>query len=272
LESVDQYDGSDHSSTTDAAFAALLRQKPFRGLEKIAAWNDGLGNETARAVAEAKLTALRHLDLGMNFITSAGAEAIAASKYLAALRHLDLSSNDIHNDRGAGGLIASPNLANLTVLKLSRNQFSGLGPKALPPNPRGPTLRALDLDTCNLWPSGAKRLFKCPAVRGLWRLDLGYSDIDDSSVVALAASGMDRLAALSLRGNEITARGLKALVGSALAARLQWLSLAGVNLTAPDVPALTDGTKLTNLKCLMAGGRGLARLRKHFGNKVVVSA
>jgi hypothetical protein len=272
FEAIDLSDSGDRSRATDARFAALLRTKAFRGLEKVVAWGNGLGNETARAVAEAKLTALRHLDLGINAVTSAGAEAIAASKHLGALQLLDLSSNEIHSDRGAGALISSPNLGSLTVLRLGSNQFSGLGPKALAANPRGPTLRLLDLDGCNLWPSGAERLFQCPAVRGLWLLHLGYCDLDAESVASLAGANLDRLTALSLGGNTIAAAGLKALARSELAARLQWLNLSGVRLTKPEVSALLDDAKWQRMKCLLAGGRSLARLRKFFGKGVVVSA
>ena len=185
-----------------------------------------------------------------------------------ARQHLDLGSNQIRHGRGAGMRIASPNLVSLTVLRLDRNQFSGLGPKALMAKSRGPTLRALQIDGYNLPPDGAKRLFARPAVRGRWSLDL---DPNDRAVSALVGSNLGELAALGRTGNAITAAGRTVLADSDLAARLPWLNLGGVKL-GTGAAALCESKKLTNLKCPMASGRGVARLTKHFGTTVVVDA
>ena len=253
----------------DEEFADLLRRTKFHGLETITAWGNGLSDETTRALADGKFTKLRSLDLSMNWVTSDGAAELARAKNLGGLRHLDLGSNRIEHGNAVGALIASPALKRLTTLKLDGNQFGGLGPKALPAACRGPTLRALQLNGCNLWNTGAVRLFACPAVRGLWLLDLGSCDLDDKAVAALVKSPFDRLAALSLNGNAITEKGLKALADSDLAARLQWLDVSGTKAGAGGVKALTGGANLTNLKTLLANGRGLAQLKKHFGKAVV---
>jgi uncharacterized protein (TIGR02996 family) len=269
LDVMDLDEAYQRNRRVDEAFGGLLRRTKFHGLETISAWGNGLSDETTRALADGKFTKLRSLDLSMNWVTADGAAELARAKNLGGLRHLDLGSNHIEHGNAVGALIASPTLKRLTTLKLDGNQFSGLGPKALPAACRGPTLRALQLNGCNLWNTGAVRLFACPAVRGLWLLDVASCDLDDKAVAALVKSPLDRLAALSLNGNAVTEKGLKALADSELAARLQWLDVSGTKAGAGGVKALTGGANLTNLKTLLANGRGLAQLKKHFGKSVV---
>jgi uncharacterized protein (TIGR02996 family) len=269
LEVMDLDQDYQRNRRVDEAFADLLRRTKFHGLETITAWGNGLSDETTRALADGKYTKLRGLDLSMNGVTSDGVGELARAKHLTGLRHLNLGSNQIEHGDAVGALIASPSLKKLTTLNLDGNQFSGLGPKALPAAGRGPTLRALQLNGCNLWTSGAVRLFACPSIRGLWQLELGSCDLDDKAVAALAKSSLNRLAALSLNRNAITEKGLKALADSPLAARLQWLDVSETNGGDAGVGALIGGANLTNLKRLLWSRRGLARLKRHFGKTVV---
>lgn len=262
-------EGTRLSPSPDRAVADLVRRPAFRRLEHLTSWGNNVGDATARAVATAGLTELRHLDLAINIIGETGAAAIAASKQLPNLRYLDIGSNDFGGE-AAAALIASPRLRSLTVLRLESDNVRGPEVGPLTRASRGPTLRVLCLQGGALTTRGLTALAKCPATHGLWFLSMEYCSVSDSGLAAfIKHSGVTQLTVLDLGGNKLTARGMKELADWPAAAGLRWLDVSDNKLYESGAKVLAASPHLTRLTRLGMSGRGTAILRKKFGKKVV---
>lgn len=247
----------------DEQCAELFARPWCRGLQELIAWGSQLGRVSVRALAT-KCPDLRHLDLGLNGIESAGARALAESKTLRRLRYLDVGSCDIEGGDAQAALIVSPNLPALAVLVLGGNGSNGPSAKALAKAGRGPGLRALEVNACSSAAAGA--LAACPELSGLYLLTFDGGGLSDESAARyFRAPNLDRLAYLDLSYSGIGPKGARALAAWPGAASIQWLNLSENKLTIAGVRALVDSPHLTNLRYLDASGRGLATLKKHFG-------
>jgi uncharacterized protein (TIGR02996 family) len=124
-----------------------------------------------RACACPDLVRLRSLDLGNNYVGSAGAQALAACEYLAGLTALDLSQNHV-GDGGLRALATAAFLPNLTDLLLSGNDIGPAGVRslitavrALETSGQSLRLRTLDLRENRLGMAGRREVFGEPLVR-----------------------------------------------------------------------------------------------------------
>ncbi len=256
----------DDALGSDRMFAEILRRPQFRRLRHLTAYGNSFGDVAARAIATAGLTELRFLDLSLNDIKDAGVEAIARSKSLPNLRYLDLDSNDFGGAAGAA-LMGTPKLSKLTVLRLDGNEIRGV-PQASAW--RAPTLRVLSLSGGDLTDRGLGALGKCPALRGLWFLSLQQCGVTDAGIAALTkAAVFEKLTAFDLSDNHLTERGMRALARWPSAASLQSIDISDNKPGESGAKALVASEYFKGIKRINASGRGTARLRKHFGKKVV---
>ena len=265
-----EWDGWDYGDDMDRTTAALLRRPQFRKLRHFRSTNTTLGDRTCRAIAGG-LTELRHLDLDGNAVGESGAGAIASSKTLPNLRFLDLFFNSIGT--AAVSLINTPKLPNLTALRTHWGR--GLDPKGLTRAGRGPTLRGLSLasgqsgEDGSLSSTALAALGACPALSELWYLEFSYCRMSDTGLAALARSAAFRnLAIIEMAEPAVTDRGLAALAGCPALASLQDLHIAEPEIGLAGAKAIVASPHLQGLRRLLAQGRGVAHLRKHFGKKV----
>jgi uncharacterized protein (TIGR02996 family) len=270
LRQLALYEHDEENELPAAHQTRLFRQPVFAGLQQLTAWGDIFGDATARAIAAGGMPELRHLDLSIsNSITGEGLRAIARSKGLAKLRCLDICANNADDAMANAELIASPQLANLTVLRLEGDGTAGLDAKVLAKPGRGPGLRMLELSRLTLQEAEAQALAACPAVRNLWYLELRNVGLTSSSLEALLRGpGFDELAFLGLLFNRLDAKAARTLANWSAPA-LQWLNLSYNPLTPYGLAALADSPHLAGLKHLSVSGtpttKGFKKLKKRFG-------
>ena len=254
----------------DRDASQILRCPQLRNLQQLSLYNSMLGDEACRVIATCGLTELRTLDLGVNYIGTEGAAALAESKLLPKLRYLDISQNVECLAAGTSRLIVSPKLQSLTALRLwgCGNESSGVDVATLAMPSRGPTLRALELECGSMKSKALTAFAKCPAVQGLWFLSLKGRGVSDAGVRVLTKSdGFKQLTVLDVSDNEITSRGAESL--AAWPVPLQSLNLSGNTINVKGAKALIGSEHRQGLKRLLVTGRGAAQLRKHFGKRVV---
>ncbi|MBN9119452.1 MAG: TIGR02996 domain-containing protein [Planctomycetes bacterium] len=125
-----------------------LAASPLAGrLTVLEIQNTGIGDRGVAAVAESSLLERLvgpGLNLSMNAISDAGAEALAQCPHLAPFTELILRDNRIGN-AGARALAASPGVANLTYLDLWKNRIGDPGARALAASPHLGDVRELSL-------------------------------------------------------------------------------------------------------------------------------
>jgi len=251
----------------DECVIQLLRRPQFRRLQHLILHGNELNDESAEFIASAGLKELRSLNLRINNIRNAGAEALARSKLLPSLRYLDISMN-YFGPTGMSELIVSPRLAKLTALRLDGCDTAGLHAKTLQGPCRGPSLRALHIESVSLTASGLAALANCRAVHGLWYLALDWARVTDAGLQALTRSpGFRQLTVLDLASNDLTTRGLEMLAKWPVP--LRWLDLLDTTIDATGAKALIASEHLQGVRRLLAAGGGATKLRKHFGKQVV---
>ncbi|MBX9628044.1 MAG: hypothetical protein K2X82_29870 [Gemmataceae bacterium] len=208
-----------------SAAARLVAVQPFVG-------------ELARCPS---LRNLRRLDLSGNRIGADGVRELAASPYLDGLETIDLSGNDLGPD-GMAALRAAQWFGGLRSLEAADNGLGADDLAGLPPglgsldvshNSLGPAgvhairsavggrLDSLRAAGCGLGPGGLNLLDVAtvidlrrnrigpgavvpPLLDQLRELDLGFNDLGDGVVAALARAGASALRSLRLAGNRLT--------------------------------------------------------------------
>ena len=156
------------------------------------------------------------------------------------------------------------------MLRLDDTSAEGLDPKVLRKVNRAPTLRVLHLEGADLKLSDMVALGACPAVQGLWFLSLKRTRLSNTALAAFTKhAGFGQLTAFDLSDNKLTDRGMAALGAWPGAVSLQSLDISGNKPGDAGAKALTASAHLKKLTRLNVKGRGTARLRKHFGKKVV---
>lgn len=224
-----------------------------------------LGPGGVRALATAKLPALRELGLLGTFLADDGVAVLAASATFAGLSTLDLSRNQI-GPVGLRALAGSPHLTRLQTLSLSNNQIgdeglaaiagsagcaglrylglyqSGIGPAGMGSLGRSPHLRGLHtlFLNCNpLTDEGVRQLAGSPNMAGLTSLQIADCRLFGDAVRALAESPLlHTIRQLDLSSNYLGGADWSAFAASPLFARLERLGLRGCHLDAADVRAL----------------------------------
>ncbi|HLL24023.1 MAG TPA: hypothetical protein VK427_17945, partial [Kofleriaceae bacterium] len=219
---------------------AVLSSPALARLTSLDVSRNSLGAELVPALDALALPALRHLACVQNAVVPAIAEAFAGAP-LPELRSLDLSDNALADD----GLVALARTTGLPKLEMLRIKNTGVGSRglaALGASPLGARLRAIDL---------------------------ARNEIDDPGVAALLANDLRALDALDLAGSALTARGVRTLVESPLAARLKHLTITGLGAGALDVLFAAHLPELRSLVAdcfdddaarLLARARGLPAL------------
>jgi len=234
-------------------------------------WQSSSGDECVDALSNAKLPALRQLDLlnlsctdfaarslarsttltqlhGLDFgwgsynanrIGAAGAEAIANSQNFHALRRLVLDFNGIA-DAGFAALAGSSQLAGLRSLHVKSNQLTDDGLRALASGPGMPKLELLEL-TFNqqLTHAGIAALAESPRMATLSSLWLRQIPLGPDAAHAIASSPHARgLRDLNLLECQLGDEGARALLASPHLTGLAKLQLAGNQISAEVKSAL----------------------------------
>ncbi len=141
----------------------------------------------ARLPYLAGVEALEFSDPWDNLVRADGMAALAASPYLARLASLNLSRNDIA-DAGAAALADAPWLAGVRALNLVENGLSDAGAEALAASPRVSGLHALELGRNWITDRGLRALAGSPHLANLRVLGLDRNFIGPSADAVLAAS------------------------------------------------------------------------------------
>jgi len=210
--------------------------------------------------------------------------ALLADARLPALKELDLFGNRI-GPPGVRDLMASAKTAGLTMLVLGRNPIGDDGATAIAARP-WPALRQLGLAWTGMGPRGAAALVAAPALAALQRVEIGYQALGDEAVAPFAR--WSELISLSAAKTGLLGPGARALMegGSAealdladnllpegalgglgaLSPRLRTLTLKSSGLGALDAAALAavaaPGLKNLDLSMTKLGDDGVRALAR----------
>lgn len=116
---------------TDASVADFIRSKNFPNLESLdVGWNE-VGNETAKALAEAtSFSSLKTLILERSYIELEGLKEMMQGDLMDQLQELNISANKL-KDEAVQMIATTPKWKSLKILRLSQNMFGDPGAKAL---------------------------------------------------------------------------------------------------------------------------------------------
>lgn len=131
--------------------------------------------------------------------------------------------------------------------------------EALLASPHLASVRRLDFSMSRLDRADAERIARCPRLGGLVHLDLSWNQITDAGLIAIANSDrMPSLTSFACRaGSQVFAEGVRVLVNSPSAGRLEHLCLAGQRLGNHVATVITSATRLTNLRTLDLSDNGI---------------
>lgn len=157
---------------TDAPLAELARSGNFERLESLDIGWGGVGNETAKALGEAKgFPVLKKLELERGYIDAKGIEDFIKGGVCQNLEALNLSANQVDDD--AAGLLASSDVfPELRLLRLSQNRIGDAGAKALGASTAFPKLTALYLGRNYFTAEGAQAVYETKTMTELKTLVL----------------------------------------------------------------------------------------------------
>jgi len=228
-------------------FLSLLDMMP--NLTSLDLQLNDIGDAGAQAIAGSPhLARLTSLNLRDNEIGAAGAQAIAGSSHLARLTSLNLEYNMIHA-AGAQAIAASANMQHLTSLNLQAAAIGAAGAQAIAGSTNMKHLTALNLGCNTIDAAGAQAIAGSPHLVNLTSLDLnGNKNIGDAGAQAIAASAnMQHLTALNLGYNNIRDAGAQAIAGSTNMQHLTSLNLRDNHITAAGVQAIAGSPHLVHL-------------------------
>ena len=218
----------------------LLSSKQLPRLASLDISRNFIGDDLAKAIDAVELPALRHLACLSNGLQAPTASALARAR-LDELRSLDLSENPLRDD-ALIALAATAGLPKLDVLRLKATGVGVRGLTALAASALGARLRAIDI---------------------------ARNEVDDHGLAALLEGKLAALDALDLAGSALTIRGVKALAGAPVAARIKHLTITGLDVGALDPLLAGDLWELRSLVAdrfdddaarLLAAARGLPAL------------
>ena len=116
---------------TDTSVADFIRSKNFPNLESLdVGWNE-VGNETAKALADAtSFSGLKTLILERSYIELEGLKEMVQGDLMDQLQELNISANKF-KDEAVQMIATTPKWKSLKILRLSQNMFGDPGAKAL---------------------------------------------------------------------------------------------------------------------------------------------
>jgi uncharacterized protein (TIGR02996 family) len=218
----------------NAAEAAAFGSRDWPRLRTLSLERNPLGEAGMRALAQARFSALRSLDLSWATLDLPALRALVACPWVGQLDRLVLSGT--FDDEEARLLADCDALANLRHLELSGLRIGPAGVSALLNSRKLAALRTLVLTS---------------------RIECDPTGLRD---------GLPSLTALSLHGGKVTKKGVQALAASSLAPRLRHLDLSRIGLdpefcAALSVPAFA-GLRSLDLSYHAVGDAGTAALAK----------
>jgi uncharacterized protein (TIGR02996 family) len=192
---------------------------------------------------------IRELRLHQFFWTEA--TRLADSPYLRSVRVLDMNDGNRIGNQGLEALMGSPNLRNLTVLKLASNSLGPAGVRAISQSSYIRNLRDLRLHRNELYDDGLTYLAASPAMTQLRQLDLNRTHTGDTGARALAITQhLIQLRLLDLSHNNFTDQGMTVLARSNVLANLQVLFLHGNKIGDFGASALAASPQFARLERL----------------------
>lgn len=208
-------------------------------------------------------------------------EDLADCPELANLREIDLdrmcACGGCRIDRELRYLFASPQVANLTFLRVSRDRIDAEVAGALAAAPHLRNLRSLDLSGNPLGLEGVQAILSSTAFPRLTTLDLSSVPLQTSDIQALAKTPVPAsLSTLSLCSNRIGVQGVRALAASPHLARLTTLNLRSNRVGDAGAEALAASPHLAGLQVLdlrenEINDEAARSLRRRMGKRVKVS-
>lgn len=189
-----------------ASFPVLAKTAEIERIPELHISQNRIGPKTAHLLHSPHFKNLRVLDLWGNPLEEEGGKILAAAPHLDSLRVLELSTCDL-TAVAVDAITKSKFFPHLEQLNLRYNR--GLGPEIGKSLARGGALRVLEL---------------------------GRAEMGDAGLEALAASrDLENLETLSLFGNDITLRGVKALCEAKHLPKLKRIDgIVGYNEDDPD--------------------------------------
>jgi Leucine-rich repeat (LRR) protein len=239
------------ANTIDEKMIQEINDLLFSRIRRLTSLNLSL-NQIGEAGAEAiaGLTRLTSLNLSWNQIGVEGARAIANSPHISSLTSLDLSYNQIGN-AGATAIANSPYIARLTSLNLECSRIGVEGARAIA---LMSSLTSLNLCCNQIGADGARAIANSQHMANLTSLNLGGNQLGPAGATAIANSPhMARLTSLTLGSNLIGAAGATAIAESEYMARLTSLNLYNNQIREAGARAIANSPHMARLNSLNLG-------------------
>lgn len=184
-----------------------------------------------------------------------GIVALAASPALATVKELSLTRNAM-GPNGATALATSPHLKQVIALDLSSTASGAKTLATFFEALKLPSLKALTLFSCGLKGAGLEPLGKSKnkTLAQLTHLDVSGNLMGDDGLAHLSKTTvMSNVRVLRLGGNAIKGKGMDALGKSALLGKVEELSLGHNKFQNTGAKGLAASKKLGSLKVLTLG-------------------
>lgn len=245
----------DHTGSARPNLEALLDAPFWSQAESLHLRNSTVPTVALEAIAEnAGPANLRKLDLGQNFVRSAGVKLLADAPWTKSLTWLALDENYL-DDAAAAHL--AEGFPQLRTLHLQGNNFD-----------------QVEANDEALTPGGAAILAQAEGLKNLRLLNVGRTHLDDRAVELLLHARHWSLSGLGLSGLDLTPRVVEMLAGSPQLARLDWLDLSDCRRLSGDAlrplaesPYLSPLCEL-NIHRTNAGEAVRAALRERLGRRL----
>jgi uncharacterized protein (TIGR02996 family) len=252
--------------------AGLARVKQLTQIEELELFDIDLTAEDLGTLLRSKyLTGLKVLNVGGNEIGDAGAAALARWPGLEQLESLDVSACGLTLAGLYDSLLEGAGLANLTQLRIGRNQLGAFGAGLLFDSPFLKRLVELELGGTEISPTAASSLEEAAFAGTLHALDLDSATFQPSAFEAFARCRLPALQALKLNNVAVGAPGAEQLAQAQWTGMLQELQLDNCRLGMGAAHLFRRG-KFSNLTALdisrnrlgRTGVLALARAAKNF--------
>lgn len=225
---------------------ALAAAPALAELEVLRARSNRLGSDGAAALFVSEhLRGLRELDLGNNGIGASGAAAASLSENVRRLRALGLGQNELGRE-GLQLLLGSRTFDDLSSLDLSGNGLGPAGAMLLAGSPFVRRLHRLDVSDDGLGDAGVAALLGSAQLAGLRELDLSQNQLTAAGA-SLLAEAPPQLEVLRLGDNPLGAAGAISIAEAMGRLRLRTLGVRGAELPADGLVAILDAARLLAL-------------------------
>jgi uncharacterized protein (TIGR02996 family) len=247
----------DRNGLNTPGVRALLQSPLFARLRLLdLSWNRGIGNATARLLAQAsRANNLEALLLNDTNLSPDGLRELFEATSLPHLTRLEASRilpqwyQEVSSHRLLSPFKLPAQLRSLALCHCNLAVLPGLF-DSVPPN-----LCYLSLRGVNATWSEIEWLAKTPTLTSITHLDLGQNNLSAVGVRILADSPCSAsLRYLGLDSNNVRDAGAKALADSQYLRGLRELSLAGNGIGGPGLKALVESPNIAQLRSLDLGG------------------